>query len=98
MTTMRDVPQITAAEAARLVKDGDVLMAGGFGMTGNPVHLLHALAEAGVRVQLPRGPGLVVAYRFHHLSNGGTAPDNYAVASHVLSAGVRWRLGRRPHA
>ncbi|GJG88073.1 succinyl-CoA--3-ketoacid-CoA transferase [Gemmatimonadetes bacterium T265] len=46
---MRDVPQITAAEAARLVKDGDVLMAGGFGMTGNPVHLLHALAETGVR-------------------------------------------------
>lgn len=31
-----------------LVKNGDVLMAGGFGMTGNPVHLLHALAESGV--------------------------------------------------
>src|SRR5688500_3199462 len=45
---MRNVPRITAAEAARLVKDGDVLMAGGFGMTGNPVHLLHALAETGV--------------------------------------------------
>jgi 3-oxoacid CoA-transferase len=42
------VPQITAAEAARLVKSGDVLMAGGFGMTGNPVHLLHALAETDV--------------------------------------------------
>jgi 3-oxoacid CoA-transferase len=46
---MREVPRITAAEAARLVRDGDVLMAGGFGMTGNPVHLLHALAESGVR-------------------------------------------------
>lgn len=46
---MKQVPQITAAEAARLVKDGDVIMAGGFGMTGNPVHLLHALAETGVR-------------------------------------------------
>ncbi|HEY0779246.1 MAG TPA: 3-oxoacid CoA-transferase subunit B [Gemmatirosa sp.] len=46
---MRDVPQITAAEAAALVRDGDVLMAGGFGMTGNPVHLLNALAETGVR-------------------------------------------------
>lgn len=46
---MRKVPQISAAEAARLVKDGDVLMAGGFGMTGNPVHLLHALAEAGAK-------------------------------------------------
>ena len=41
---MRVVPQLSADEAAKLVKDGDVLMAGGFGMTGNPVHLLHALA------------------------------------------------------
>lgn len=46
---MKQVPQITAAQAARLVKDGDTLMAGGFGMTGNPVHLLHALAETTVR-------------------------------------------------
>jgi 3-oxoacid CoA-transferase len=42
---MKHVPQITAEQAARMVKSGDVLMAGGFGMTGNPVHLLHALAE-----------------------------------------------------
>ncbi len=42
---MKRVPIISAAEAAELVKDGDVLMAGGFGMTGNPVHILHALAE-----------------------------------------------------
>jgi len=42
---MKTVKQISAEEAAALVKDGDVLMAGGFGMTGNPVHLLHALAE-----------------------------------------------------
>ncbi len=41
---MKEVPQITAAEAAALVKDGDILLGGGFGMTGNPVHLLHALA------------------------------------------------------
>jgi 3-oxoacid CoA-transferase len=42
---MRSVPQITPSEAATLVKSGDRLMVGGFGMTGNPVHLLHALAE-----------------------------------------------------
>ena len=42
---MKEVPQITAQEAAAMVKDGDVLLGGGFGMTGNPVHLLHALAE-----------------------------------------------------
>ncbi len=42
---MKNVPQLTAQEAAQLVKSGDVIMVGGFGMTGNPVHLLHALAE-----------------------------------------------------
>lgn len=42
---MKVVPQITAQQAAALVKPGDVLLGGGFGMTGNPVHLLHALAE-----------------------------------------------------
>jgi 3-oxoacid CoA-transferase, B subunit/3-oxoacid CoA-transferase, A subunit len=46
---MKHVPLITAAEAAAKVREGAVLMAGGFGMTGNPVHLLHALAERGTR-------------------------------------------------
>jgi 3-oxoacid CoA-transferase len=44
---VRAVPRIDVARAAGLVRAGDVLMAGGFGMTGNPVHLLHALADAG---------------------------------------------------
>lgn len=42
---MKTVPKITAEQAAELVFDGAVIMAGGFGMTGNPVHLFHALAE-----------------------------------------------------
>lgn len=46
---MKEVPQITLSQAASLVKDGDVLLAGGFGMTGNPVGLLHALAKTQVR-------------------------------------------------
>lgn len=46
---MKHARQIDAHEAAKLVKDGDVLMAGGFGMTGNPVHLLHALSETKVK-------------------------------------------------
>lgn len=45
---MKNIPQITADEAAALVKDGDVIFGGGFGMTGNPVHLLHALARTKV--------------------------------------------------
>lgn len=46
---MKPVPQISAETAATLVKDGATLLVGGFGMTGNPVHLLHALANTDVR-------------------------------------------------
>lgn len=45
---MKKVPQITVEQAVKLVKSGDTLLVGGFGMTGNPVHLLHALAETAV--------------------------------------------------
>ncbi len=45
---MRLPPQITPTEAAQLVPDGSTVMVGGFGMTGNPVHLLHALADTSV--------------------------------------------------
>ena len=44
---MNTVPQISLERAASLVNNGDRLLVGGFGMTGNPVHLLHALAETG---------------------------------------------------
>ena len=44
---MKTVPILSPADAAALVRDGANLMAGGFGMTGAPVHLLHALAERG---------------------------------------------------
>ena len=46
---MKTVPLISAAEAARKVKSGDVLVVGGFGMTGTPIHLLDAIAETDVR-------------------------------------------------
>ena len=46
---MRRLRPISAREAASLIKPGAVIMVGGFGMTGAPVHLLHALAESGVR-------------------------------------------------
>ena len=45
---MKRVPQITVDAAAQLVKSGDTILVGGFGMTGNPVHLLHAIADLGV--------------------------------------------------
>ena len=46
---MKRVPQISLEQAAAMVKTGDTILVGGFGMTGNPVHLLHALAATGVR-------------------------------------------------
>lgn len=46
---MKLLPVLSVEEAARLVKDGQTLLVGGFGMTGNPVHLTHALAELGTR-------------------------------------------------
>lgn len=45
---MRRPPQITLDQAAALVNPGDTLLVGGFGMTGTPVHLLHALARTDV--------------------------------------------------
>jgi 3-oxoacid CoA-transferase len=46
---MKTISQMTAAEAAKLVPDGATIMVGGFGMTGNPVHLQHALATSPIK-------------------------------------------------
>ena len=46
---MKTVPQITSEQAATLVKNGDTILVGGFGMTGHPVHLVHALAQTQTR-------------------------------------------------
>lgn len=45
---MKETPQISAHEAAFKINNGDVMIVGGFGMTGNPAHLLHAIAETDV--------------------------------------------------
>jgi 3-oxoacid CoA-transferase len=37
-------PQLTAEAAADLISSGATIMTGGFGMTGYPIHLVHALA------------------------------------------------------
>lgn len=46
---MKVVKIISAVEAANLVNDGDVILGGGFGMTGNPVNILHELAKTNTR-------------------------------------------------
>jgi len=51
-----------------------------------------ATAEAGVGLVDRRGVGPFLMYRFHHISNGGRADENSAIASHLVSLGMRWRL------
>ena len=45
---MKTVPLVSPSEAVAHVKPGDTILVGGFGMTGHPVNLMHALAETGV--------------------------------------------------
>ena len=46
----------------------------------------------GLRVIPPRGPGLLVELRSHHISNAGTAGENLGVNAATLLAGVQWVL------
>ncbi|MCA9901783.1 MAG: hypothetical protein KC433_26565, partial [Anaerolineales bacterium] len=39
---MNKKPQLSLGTAVSHIKNGDTILVGGFGMTGNPVHLLHA--------------------------------------------------------
>jgi len=43
------VPQISPKEAAAKINNGDTLVVGGFGMTGYPAHVIHALARSDTR-------------------------------------------------
>ena len=45
---MKSVPLLAMDEAVAKIRSGDTLIVGGFGLTGNPVHLLHALAATEV--------------------------------------------------
>jgi hypothetical protein len=48
--------------------------------------------ELGAQLIGAQGNGLVVTYRFHHLSNAGRGTENPGIASHLVSLGARWRL------
>jgi len=56
-----------------------------------------AAIEAGLRIGRPDRTGLVLTYRFHHISNAGMARENPGVASHLLTFGLRSaRSAQRP--
>jgi len=47
-----------------------------------------ASAEAGLRIGPPEEPGITLSYRFHHISNAGTAGENPGLASHLFTIGI----------
>ena len=47
-----------------------------------------ASGELGLRFGSSSEPGITLAYRFHHISNAGTAGENPGVASHLITVGV----------
>ena len=46
----------------------------------------------GLRVIPPRGPGLLVELRNHHISNAGTSGENLGLNAATLIVGVQWVL------
>ena len=46
----------------------------------------------GVRQITRQGPGLLVEFRNHHISNAGTAGENIGINSAMVVAGVHWVL------
>ena len=51
--------------------------------------LIHGL---GLRVVPPRGPGWIVEFRNHHISNAGTAGENLGVNAATIVTVVQWVL------
>ena len=51
--------------------------------------LIHGL---GLRMVPPRGPGWIVEFRNHHISNVGTAGENLGVNAATIVTGVQWVL------
>lgn len=52
-----------------------------------------AALEAGLRFGPPDQPAITLAYRFHHISNAGTARENPGLASHLIAFGIRTGSG-----
>ena len=46
----------------------------------------------GLRMVPPRGPGWLIEFRNHHISNAGTAGENLGVNAATVIAGVQWVL------
>ena len=47
---------------------------------------------AGIKRITRRGPGLMLEFRNHHISNAGTRGENLGVNAAMVVAGVHWVL------
>jgi hypothetical protein len=54
---------------------------------GSPFNFTASL-EAGLRIGSPNRTGVLLSYRFHHISNAGFARENPGIASHLLTVGL----------
>ncbi|GAB4128716.1 MAG: hypothetical protein Kow001_23380 [Acidobacteriota bacterium] len=45
---------------------------------------------AGVRILRDRGPGWIIEFRNHHISNAGTAGRNLGINAATILAGIEW--------
>jgi lipid A 3-O-deacylase len=75
-----------------------VTLAGGLGYTNLDVPEVDQIANfqvvwgAGLRQVTRRGPGLLLEFRNHHISNAGARGDNLGVNAAMVVAGVHWVL------
>jgi hypothetical protein len=78
-----------------------VLLAGGFGWTSLDVVEIDRVANfqvswgAGVRQITRKGPGWILEFRNHHISNAGTSGENIGVNTATFVAGVHWVIRDR---
>jgi hypothetical protein len=76
------------------------LLSAGFGWTSldipeiDRVFNFQVAYGAGVRQITRKGPGLLVEFRNHHISNAGTAGENIGINSATVVVGVHWVLRR----
>jgi len=47
---------------------------------------------AGVRLRPAKGPGFILEFRNHHISNAGTAGENRGINAGTFLAGIEWIL------
>jgi hypothetical protein len=50
------------------------------------------VAGVGVRFVPRKGPGWIIEFRNHHISNAGTAGENLGINAATVVAGVQWVL------